>query len=179
MWPYVVDQVPEAELHVYYDTTKWLGLDEALGEINITHDRAKVIRAAVKSPPRNVTFHGGIGQGELAMEQARSAVLAYPCDPVAPTEGFSMTVLEGVVAGCDVIISDADAFPELWAGAPSVTMLPLPVDDAVWTDTIVKKLRNGNESRELYVKDDVSWKALARRWERECRIILEHKLQAA
>jgi glycosyltransferase involved in cell wall biosynthesis len=175
IWPNVVDRVPEAELHVYYDIDKWLEMDNFLGERNITHDRAVAVRTYRTASPKNVTFHGGIGQGQLSIEQARSAVLAYPCDPIAPTEGFSMTVLEGIVAGCNVIVSDADAFPELWSNAPGVTMLPLPIDDELWTTTIVNKLRNGNESRELQIRMEYSWTALARRWERELESCLSKR----
>jgi glycosyltransferase involved in cell wall biosynthesis len=172
LWPKVTAKVPEAELHVFYDLDKWLELDAVLGAASPTHDRADVVRAAVTNPPPNVTFRGGVGQGQLSAEHVQSAILAYPCDPVAPTEGFSMTVLEGIVAGCEVIISDADAFPELWQNAPGVTMLPLPVDDDLWASVLADKMSNGNEERELRVRPNMSWKSIARRWVTELKLCL-------
>lgn len=172
LWPKVIKEVPDAELHVFYDVDKWLEMDAAVGDRSPTHDRANAVRAAISKPPKNVVFRGGIGQGELSAEHVKSAILAYPCDPVAPTEGFSMTVLEGIVAGCEVIISNADAFPELWQDAPGVTMLPLPIDDNLWASVLVEKMKNGNEERELRIRPNMSWKSIARRWATELKLCL-------
>jgi glycosyltransferase involved in cell wall biosynthesis len=140
MWPEIKSREPRATLHVYYEIARWLGIDEEMrtkGLYNVTGERAALIRPAFEDPPEGVTFHGGVGQSELAQAQLRAGLMVYPCDPVAPTEGFSMSVLEGITAGCGVITSNADAFGELWAGQPNVTILPLPVHDDTWTDTIL------------------------------------------
>jgi glycosyltransferase involved in cell wall biosynthesis len=178
IWPMVVEEVPEAELHVYYDMNRWMNLVLALnknGQVTTTTERALILQDQMNSGLPNVTFHGGVGQKELAQAQLSAHVMAYPCDPVAPTEGFSMSVLEGIVAGLDVITTDADAFPELWSNAPGVTILPLPVDRNVWRDAIVQKLRNGSDSREIRIREDLSWSTLARRWERELNECLASK----
>jgi len=178
MWPQVIAAVPDATLHVFYDMSKWLDLDkrmEETGGFNITHERAKFLRDYIAAGvPNSVTFHGGVGQTELSREQLKSSLMVYPCDPVAPTEGFSMSVLEGVASGCNVIISNADAFPELWTNVPGVTILPLPVDDAVWIDTIVSKLKDPAELTIRY-NLELSWAQLARRWEIELRRCLNQK----
>ena len=174
IWPRIVDKVPEAELHIFYDLEKWLELDAIIGDRSPTHDRANAVRVAVNDPPKNVVFRGGIGQGQLSAEHVKSSILAYPCDPVSPTEGFSMTVLEGIVAGCDVVISDADAFPELWGNAPGVTMLPLPFDDDLWTSVLVEKMQNGNGvEQELRIRPNMSWKSIARKWATELTLCLK------
>lgn len=149
-WPRVMDAVPDAELHVYYDIQKWLDMDTQLRTVglpNITRDRVDLIAPAFQDPAPGVTFHGGVGQYELAKAQVESALLCYPCDPVAPTEGFSMTILEGLTAGCQVVTTNADAFEELWSGTEGVTMLPLPIQDDVWVDTIVKLLLDDKQRR--------------------------------
>jgi glycosyltransferase involved in cell wall biosynthesis len=174
LWPKVMDEQPEAELHVFYDISKWLEIDEQLGDRNATHDRAVMIREFVNNPPDNVTFHGGVGKARLSLEQSTSRVLAYPCDPISPTEGFSMTVLEGIAAGCDVVVSDADALPELWSNAPGVTMMQLPIDDDLWAETIVQKLGSENgEGRDVRIRQDLSWSAVARKWVREIESCLK------
>ena len=168
MWPLVHKEVPEAELHVFYDMKRWLDLDDrvrAEGGLTNTSERAAIIKDQIEHPENlpNVTFHGAVGQGRLAREQAMSKVMAYPCDPVRPTEGFSMSILEGITAGCHVISTNADALPELWSSAPNTTLLPLPVDDGVWVQTIIERLTCTPMEAVMY-NQIMSWQHIARRW---------------
>ena len=177
IWPEVVSNVPDASLHVYYDMKKWLAADEELtknGIITVTSERAAILRKQLASLPPSVFIHGGIGQQRLAEEQMRSRILAYPCDPVRPTEGFSMTMLEGIVAGCNVITTDADALPELWGKSPNVTMLPLPIDDNVWSNQIVDILRSPIVAKKQ-CNLQLAWSTLARGWEREIVKVMQRK----
>ncbi len=170
VWPHVVEQVVDAELHVFYDMDKWLDLDGQMKEqglLSVTRERAEALREFRKEPPKSVTFHGGVGQAQLAIEQLKSSVLAYPCDPVQPTEGFSMTCLEAVTAGCHLITTDADALKELWADAPGTTILPLPIDDATWVDTLVKTLQSENSHKTTKVQPAYTWTGIAKKWEQE------------
>jgi len=167
IWPRVKQQAPDAELHVYYDIGRWLETDaqmKAAGLHNITRERAELIRPYFQSPSHGIVFHGGVDKWELAQAQISAPVLCYPCDPVAPTEGFSMTVLEGITAGCDVLTSNADAFGELWSGVEGVTMLPLPVHDDVWSDTLVALLER-SQGAEYHIRQlvDHTWEAVAGR----------------
>lgn len=168
-WPRVREQVTDAELHVYYDMDKWLGIEgemAARGQISFSAERAAAVRQVREDGIGGVTFHGGVGQGQLAEEQLKSALMVYPCDPLFPTEGFSMTCLEAITAGCRLVTSDADALKELWADAPGVTILPLPVDDDVWVSTIVKNLESsGTQPVKLGLPH--LWRSVAKRWEQE------------
>jgi len=176
MWPEIVKKEKKANLHVYYDMKTWM--DNVLelaegGYETVTTDRARILKAQIDKGLPNVTFHGGVGQGQLARAQLAARVLAYPCDPVQPTEGFSMTVLEGVASGCNVITTDADAFPELWANTPGVTMLPLPVDKTSWIENILKYL--GTEKEGPRVNTNMTWTHVANIWERELSSCLKAK----
>lgn len=166
-WPKVIEFVPNASLHVFYEMDKWLELTfqlEAQGLVGDTTERAHILRQFRQNPPPNVHFHGGVGQWELAREQLRSTILAYPCDPVQPTEGFSMTCLEAIAAGCTLLTTDADALGELWSEAPDTIILPRPVDPLVWADTIVKVLTNPRD-RVPRLPDGLTWSYLAKLWE--------------
>jgi glycosyltransferase involved in cell wall biosynthesis len=148
IWPAVVDAVPTARLDVYYEIEKWLAMDAEIKHMNWyqpTGSRADLIRAAYSDPPVGVRFLGGVGQTELARAQLDATVLCYPCDPVAPTEGFSMTVLEGLTAGCQVITTPVDALGELWGGMRGCTILPLPIHDETWADNIVMALMGAED----------------------------------
>ena len=168
IWPSIVEKEPKANLHVFYDMDTWINSVMSLaeeGKETITTDRARILKEQVGSGLPNVVFHGGVGQGRVAQAQLEANVLAYPCDPVQPTEGFSMTILEGIAAGCNVITTNADAFPELWADCPGVTMLPLPFDKNTWIETILSflgKEKDGPRLNELH-----TWKHVAKKWQRE------------
>jgi glycosyltransferase involved in cell wall biosynthesis len=169
-WPAIREEVPNAELHVFYEVDRWLEMiAKGAGGPAMAVRAEAVIQARGQVPEESgVWFHGGIGQSQLAVEQLKSAIMAYPCDPVQPTEGFSMTCLEAITAGCSLIISDADALPELWADAPDVTILPLPIDDTTWVETIVKKLTEDRERVPLLPKQ-YTWATIAGLWDREMR----------
>lgn len=175
-WPRIRSAVPDAELHVFYDIDRWLKTDadmKAAGLVNITAERAALIREFKEHTPAGVEFHGGIGQRQLALEQLKSSIMAYPCDPVRPTEGFSMTCLEAVTAGCNLVTTDADALKELWANAPGATVLPLPVDDNVWVDTLTKLLLNPPPPPEgLRIAPNYTWMGIAKSWEIAIRELL-------
>jgi glycosyltransferase involved in cell wall biosynthesis len=176
IWPRIVEAVPDATLHVFYDMSKWLSLEENIsknGGATVTSERAHILTEQIAQLPPSVTLHGGVGQGRLAIEQLKSCVMVYPCDPVRPTEGFSMTVLEGITAGLNVVTSNADAFPELWYDSPGVTMLPLPVDDDKWVEATVSALRSGS-SKPRY-NPVYAWSSLAQAWEREIITCLRRK----
>jgi len=175
IWPRIVEQVPQANLHVYYDMNKWLQLCDDLAAKGLyvnTYERAMQVRSEMSHIAQNgieksVTYHGGIGQWQLAREQLKASIMCYPCDPVQPTEGFSMSCLEGITAGCTLITSNADALPEMWTDAPDATLLPLPVDDGVWVDAICKALIQAREPRVAKLPEHFLWRSIATRWEQE------------
>jgi glycosyltransferase involved in cell wall biosynthesis len=177
MWTYIKKEVKDATLHVFYDMDRWLATVEDLrlgGHFVNTSERADVIkqlRLAMKSWDSGVSFHGGIGQWQLAREQLASELMVYPCDPVRPTEGFSMSCLEGISAGCSLITSDADALPELWSAAPDVRILPTPKDDGSlddpWIAAIIEALTT-TKHRAAKMQEKFIWRAVAKQWEQEC-----------
>jgi len=145
VWPAVQTAVPDASLHIYYDMTKWLQTTAEFmkeGFKLVTTDRALDIKRMLPllQSKHNVTYHGGVSKALLSDAMLRASVLAYPCDPVAPTEGFSMTILDGWTAGLHVVTTDADALPELWGKYEGIRTLPLPVDQDLWESTLIDLL---------------------------------------
>ncbi len=172
-WKRIKAEVPMASLHIYYDFQKWYSIVErqkAKGDIIITADRGEAVKSYLDElvgDTWNVYHHGGIGQWELASEQMKSGLMVYPCDPIAPTEGYSMSCAEALASGAGLITTNADALGELWGEA--ATILPLPVNVDAWAEAIVRKLVNppGEAERDLYRKFAArhSWKVLGKRWE--------------
>lgn len=174
VWPRVVEAEPNAKLDIYYDMDRWLETIEvadSTGRHLITTDRAhavrNLLRMLVHDDAMHVQYHGGVGKQEVIKAFLESHVLAYPCDPVAPTEGFSMTCLEAWAAGCQLVISDADALPELWGGLEGVTVLPLPIDDELLARTIINDLSRPVIHGPRELPQALTYDNLAHLWEVE------------
>ena len=99
--------------------------------------------------------------------QRTAQVLIYPLDPRRPSDFFSMAVLEALAAGTPVIVSDADAMPELWSDAAVV--LPRPVDLGEWYETVDRVLTDRVMWRRLSAAgreraQDFAWPLVAERY---------------
>lgn len=173
-WPLVIAEEPAASLDIYYDMDKWLDIIEqadGMGRQLITTDRAHVVRTRLNAlrhdDNMHVTYHGGVSKQAVIDAFLGSQVLAYPCDPAAPTEGFSLTCLEAWAAGCQLVISDADALPELWGGLEGVTVLPLPIDVELLARGIVSSMRRPIQLGGREIPDRLTYNNLVARWEVE------------
>ena len=169
LFPLIRKRVPEATLHIYYSINTWL--NNIPNEVNESTCRAQYIKACLYQLGTNgengVFVHDNIPNTEMAKELCSAAIMAYPCDMIAPLEGFAITVLDACAAGCVPIISNEHALPELWH--TSVIIKGKPGDHAQeWEDTIVKYLTEpGTEVTEkckelakAYSRQEVS-----RRWQ--------------
>jgi len=192
MWPEVRKIVPGAELRAYYRIMPWLDdilLEKAhYGSKN--WKRADAIRRAFDTLGTNGEngFYavGQLTTAKMAAELCRTEILAYPCDPVKFTEGFSVTILDACAAGCMPIVAGVDAFPELWEGAAKI--IPGRPDDAgarqEWVRTIVGTLLANDEQKDalrakaLARAGQLSRKVVARRWDEIIRAAVALKEQA-
>lgn len=142
-FPEIRRRVPGAELRVYYRVKPWM--EEILREPGLRGSkhwkRAKAVKEAFETQGSNgengLYLVGPLPQRALARELGKTRVLAYPCDPVKFTEGFSMTVLDACAAGCVPIVAGVDALTELWWNA-AVVIPGNPSEDKkeAWISTI-------------------------------------------
>ena len=116
LWPEIKKAEPWAELHVYYEITRFLR--EIAHAHPVMLDLAQRLEQAMDRVTYGwgVTFHGACAQQVVADRACTAGVMVYPCDPVIFTEGFGTAVLEAYVAGAVPITTDADAFPEVYGG---------------------------------------------------------------
>ena len=175
LWPRIKRQVPQAALHIYYDMKGWFdAVDSAAGygvtDI-ITAPRSHDLRRLLKETESlDVHTHGGIGQWQLAQEQMKASLMVYPCDPVRPTEGFSISILEALAAGTPVITSNADALPELWKDY--TVQIPLPFEETHddWLAAIVGMLSGTADARDQHAArgkayaQGLDWRVLQARY---------------
>ena len=177
-FPEIRKRVPGAELRVYYRVKPWM--EEILREPGLRGSkhwkRAKAVKEAFEVQGTNgengLYLVGPLPQRALARELGKTRVLAYPCDPVKFTEGFSMTVLDACAAGCVPIISGVDALTELWWNAAVVVPgNPSEVNKETWISTIDLALTDDKFANSCVVAAKTRARQLTRqiiaeRWEK-------------
>jgi glycosyltransferase involved in cell wall biosynthesis len=141
MWPAVRARVPEAELKIFYRLAPWL--DRARDLPDEVGRRARFIEEALRtlSSGWGIEVVGPVANREMARQLRMATVLAYPCDPVRYTEGFGCSVLDACAAGCQPIISDADALAEVH-GHAAIKIPGRPGEKlSAWVETIAAVLQ--------------------------------------
>lgn len=189
-FPEIRRRVPGAELRVYYRVKPWI--KDAMSEPGLRGSkqwkRAKSVQdtfdAQGTDGENGLWLVGPLPQRALAKELAVTKILAYPCDPVKFTEGFSMTVLDACAAGCVPIVAGVDALTELWWNAAVV----IPGNQSeknreVWIETICRALTDDAFALETSTLARLRARSLmrqqiARQWEKFLReqIDKKHKL---
>lgn len=105
IWPRVLEQVPEAELHIYYG---WNNFDKFLPVFpHLAEFKNKVMGLISKS--RNVVQHGRVDQKTLAREMRGGNIWLYP---TSFTETYCITAVEAQLAGLHPITNNLAALSE-------------------------------------------------------------------
>ena len=125
LFPKLKKLVADVECHIYYDYHP--GLAEAWarrGETELSKRLRYIDAVLPKFEGRDVVHHKSVSREAMARVLSRSRLLAYPCDPIRYTEGFSCTTLEAAAAGCLPVICGADALGEIYG--EFIPMVPAP-----------------------------------------------------
>jgi glycosyltransferase involved in cell wall biosynthesis len=106
-WPRIREQVPDAELHVFYGFKNWETVAQSYGDTaniqNIAH-----LKHLLKTTP-GVVFRDRVSQRELAREFMRAGVWAYP---TFFSETSCITAMEAQAAGLYIVTSKLAALNE-------------------------------------------------------------------
>jgi glycosyltransferase involved in cell wall biosynthesis len=110
VWPKVIEQVPDAELHVYYG---WNNFD-ALGAAypHLAEFRQKVATLLIDT--KNVVQHGRVAPDQLATELLKSSVWLYPSHNFDET--YCISAVEAQLAGAIPVTTTRGALAETVAG---------------------------------------------------------------
>ena len=172
-WPKIKRAAPHAHLKIFYKVMKWADniIAHPYGDPTIMEQirRAHYIKEALRRlSPHGVELVDSVSRNQIDREMAEAQVLAYSCDPVSWTEGFSVTLMEGCAAGSCPVSTAVDALPEIYGS--HIPLVPVPVKDHMseFSDYVIRGLtddafRDGVNSaaRDLALK--YTWTSLAER----------------
>lgn len=135
MWPSIKARVPHASLRCFYNfQTADFDELESVGP-NVHPDLLEIAQrkryiqyatARLAGPKWDVEHVGSVGRERMAREFEKAEVLAYPCDTIRYTEGFSVTTMEACASGCLPVITDADSLGHIYGGAAPMAHMALP-----------------------------------------------------
>lgn len=173
-WPAIRRAVPNATLHIYYRLKPWIDGFATTGyfpPIERLRARALYVQEALRRmPDHGITIRDSVSRNEIEREMDKAQVLAYPCDTIRWSEGFSCTILEGCAAKACPVISDCDALGEIYWGVLPITKRG---EWATWREMVVQCLRN--EQHRNDVNDAARAFAEERTWkkhaEKVCNLI--------
>lgn len=170
-WPTIKRAVPHATLHVFYRLEPFLrGFDQTpyFPPIEPNRKRANYIEECL----RRFAEHGGMGvtlrdsvsRRTIEREMAQAEVLAYPCDTITWSEGFSCTTLECCAARACPVVTDCDAMGEIYAD-----LHPVPIEPGwqkAWTARVIEALtvpavRDEQNERAYKLAAKLTWKNYA------------------
>jgi glycosyltransferase involved in cell wall biosynthesis len=107
IWPKVVEQVPKAELHVYYGWNNFDSAAQLPGYEYLLQFKHKVQQLFLDS--KNVVQHGRIPQDRLAQELQEATIWLYP---TYFTETYCITAIEAQLAGAIPVTNHLAALSE-------------------------------------------------------------------
>jgi glycosyltransferase involved in cell wall biosynthesis len=171
-WPTIRKAVPHAHLRIFYRLEAWIrGFDNTayFPPIEPLRQRALYIEEALRRlQGHGVEVFDSVSRERIGQEMAEAEVLAYPCDTVRWSEGFSCTILEGCAAEACPVITDCDALGSIYEKHATVISRdgwPMPWQTA-WSRNVIDCLKDVERRKAInasvlaFAKDH-TWKKTA------------------
>jgi glycosyltransferase involved in cell wall biosynthesis len=169
-------QVPEAELHVAYDFDKQLSW--RAWEHSQMAQFLWECKQRIEGTPGVVNV-GGLDRAGIIREQMECQVHCMPSDPPGiGTQTHGITQMECAAAGCALVLSDVEAFPEVFGEGAEIlpvigTYIPSAerrCDAADYAGVVVELMRDPEKWAEASRKaralaERNTWDAVVDRWE--------------
>lgn len=189
IFDHVRREVPDASLHVAYDFERQFSyhrwnanaVTEMLWECNRRIEATEGVR--------NV---GALGREDLIREQLECHIHAMPSDP--PNVGsqiHGLAQMELAAAGTPLVLSDIEAFPEVFGDGALILPLPgqyLPqlerrYDAQDWAEAVIQLMRDEDKWREASRKaralaERHTWDAVLDRWDAMLRSLVGEEVAA-
>lgn len=145
IWPKILKAVPFAELKIFYGVHDWVrdlaDNPHPHRDIQTLSSRARYVREALKRLNNHrINVVGAVSRERVKKEFQEAQVLAYPCDTIAYTEGFSVTLMEACASGTIPVTTDVDALGEIYGNAVPMVKSPMKNSVGEYTDLVIKAL---------------------------------------
>lgn len=145
-WPRIKKAVPEAHLKVFYNFAPWF---ERLKDIarhpdytmrELAH-RAMYIKDSLRRlEGMDIEHCQSVSRTQMATEMSQAEVLAYPCDTVRYTEGFSVTLMEACASGAVPITSSVDSLGGIYGRVVPMVNAPAREHLRQFTGLVIRAL---------------------------------------
>lgn len=182
-WPEIKKAVPNASLRMFYNFAYDGLMDIEPNVTNIIHhtvemaNRVRYIKEMMnRLKPLDVEHVGSVSRVQMIEELNKAEILAYSCDPVAFSEGFSCSLLESCAAGVLPITTSADCLGSIYGGV--IPMINPPVQQSLskWVKLVIKGLKDKEWRNETIKKckefaSNYTWEQSAKKLE---SVILNH-----
>ncbi len=160
-WPKIRRAVPHANLRIFYKLDKWL--DHMCDHPDVPDPdhmeqkaRAVYIREALKRlEGKGIEVIGSVSRSQIDREMAEAEVVAYSCDPITWTEGFSVTLMEACAAGSAPVSTNVDALGSIYGEHIPLIQTPVGNNMKEFSDIVVRLLKDSG------YRSDVNRKARA------------------
>lgn len=175
-WNYIRKACPFATLDVYYGWNVWAKnsakTDPAFGKVYDEIEQTK--------DQEGITWHGRVGQHELADAFSRSQIWAYP---MSFPEISCITAMKAQIMGClPIVIDKRNAVAETVQHGVKVDV---EIEDIVgqktFMDEVIKHLQNpglfspaDKQTMVDWAKENFQWAKVASDWDRIMRLDLEN-----
>lgn len=182
-WPKIRRAVPHANLRVFYNFQPWFAAMSNETFSPFPHVRECAHRAMyIKEAMDRLRDHGvehchSISRVRMAQEMAQAEVLAYPCDTIRYTEGFSVTLMEACASGVLPVTTDVDSLGAIYGSVVPMVKSPVAGRMGEFADLVIRGLtdngwRSETVARTRSFSRSFEWTALAERLEK----IIERRL---
>lgn len=148
-WPMIKEKAPHAHLRIFYKLNEWLNNMESMGYYHPIMGeqvkRAIYIKECLKRLKNSdVEVIGSVSRSRITREMSEAEVLAYSCDTVNWTEGFSVTTMEACASGTVPVVSCVDALGTIYGGLESSVKAPVSKNLNDFTEKVVRALTDDN-----------------------------------
>ena len=147
-WPKIRRAAPHASLRVFYGLQSWIdhfmsppASESVHSDLVEQRSRAFYIQDAIRRlEGHGVEIMDSVSRNRIDREMACAEVMAYSCDPVVWTEGFSVSLMESCAARACPVTTGVDALSSIYGG--TIPMVDVPVSDNVgkFSDLVIRAL---------------------------------------
>ncbi|KAM3102303.1 glycosyltransferase family 4 protein [Phormidesmis sp. 146-12] len=169
-WKNVLQEVPDAELHLFYG---WQLID-ALAKSPMAEKIPKLKTQKQELLPlmqqKNVYEHGRVGHQQLIEELLKSGIYVYPCHT---PEVFCISAIKAQACGCVPIVNDLAALNEtVQSGIKIKGCAGDEETDRKFIEAVIDLLKNPEKQEALRqnafaLKASLGWDQVAQQWHQQ------------